>query len=335
MKISTLLSGLFGLTTLNALYAETNNGSFYKTPAPIGVMGDHRHEKGKLMASYRYQFMRMQSNYDGTSRVSDDQVLADPRFAVTPTDMDMEMHMFGFMYAPTDRVTLMAMVNLVEMSMNHRFAPMGGGTFRTSSSGIGDASIGAIVGLWQDETSSLNFGFNVLLPTAETDEEDFIPLMGGRTVRLPYPMQLGSGSWGINPSLTWTGKAGGFDYGAQVGARIFLADNDEDYRLGNRINLTAWGSRPLTENFSLSLRANFSDWSNIHGSDDRISGPVPTADPDLRGGQELSLLLGASYLEPRSGVRASVEVGKTVWRDLDGPQLSNDFSVTAGLQFSW
>ena len=81
-------------------------------------MGSHVLEKGKWMASYRYMYMRMEENYDGSSTVSDASVLND--FIVTPTDMEMQMHMFSLMYAPTDRLTLMGMINLVQTSMNHR-----------------------------------------------------------------------------------------------------------------------------------------------------------------------------------------------------------------------
>ncbi|MDB4544693.1 transporter, partial [Akkermansiaceae bacterium] len=164
--------------------------------APIGVMGEHLHAKGQFMGSYRYMHMRMEQNFVGSGPVSDGSVLADPRFMVAPTDMDMDMHMVGFMYAPTDKLTLMAMVNIVELSMNHR--RMDGVEFKTSSSGIGDSSLNALLGLWENNGASLHAGLGLLLPTAEIDEEDFIP--GPGETRLPYPMQLGSGSWGLAPA---------------------------------------------------------------------------------------------------------------------------------------
>ena len=86
--------------------------------APIGVMGDHLHPDGEWMVSYRYMFMRMDKNYDGSDSISDAEVLGSG-YMVAPTDMDMEMHMLGIMYAPTDWLTLMGMVNLVDLSMNH------------------------------------------------------------------------------------------------------------------------------------------------------------------------------------------------------------------------
>jgi hypothetical protein len=68
--------------------------------APIGMMADHTHHAGGFMLTYKYMYMSMDGMRNGTHGVSSQQVL--DQFMVTPTDMDMQMHMFGIMYAPTD-----------------------------------------------------------------------------------------------------------------------------------------------------------------------------------------------------------------------------------------
>ena len=74
-------------------------------------MGAHMHPKGGFMFSYRYSRMRMDGNRDGTDRVPVGDILRpNGSYMVSPTDMDMQMHMFGFMYAPTDWLALMAMI---------------------------------------------------------------------------------------------------------------------------------------------------------------------------------------------------------------------------------
>jgi hypothetical protein len=65
--------------------------------APIGVMGDQTDGKGEVMLSYGYMRMRMDGMRDNDDGVSRSKVLQD--FMVTPVNMDMEMHMFGAMYA--------------------------------------------------------------------------------------------------------------------------------------------------------------------------------------------------------------------------------------------
>lgn len=71
---------------------------------------------------------------------------------VVPTEMDMQMHMFGLMYAPNVRVTLMGMLPYKENSMRHitYAGPMGTnvlGELTTESSGIGDLKVSALIGL--------------------------------------------------------------------------------------------------------------------------------------------------------------------------------------------
>ena len=111
--------------------------------APIGVMGDHRHAAGEVMFSYRYARMSMRGDRDGTDRLRLRSVLRS--FPVAPFSMDMEKHLFGAMWAPTDRLTLMAMVPFLRLDMDHR--TRSGLRFRARSRGLGDVRLMALVGL--------------------------------------------------------------------------------------------------------------------------------------------------------------------------------------------
>lgn len=309
--------------------------------APIGVMGDHTHKAGEWMGSYRYMFMSMEQNYDGSNTVSDASVLAN--YIVSPTDMDMQMHMFGLMYAPTDRLTLMGMLNVVDVSMNHVIGrgPLAGQSFQTEAAGIGDSSVGGLFQLFATDNQRMHVGLMALLPTAEIDAEDFLPPMG-RDGRLPYPMQLGAGSWGISPSLTWSGNSESWSWGGQVSGKIYLADNSEDYRLGNRVEGTVWGAHRWSDNFSTSLRLNVSHWGDIEGADPAIAQRnmmgvpiVPTADPNRRGGTRVDLSVGANVQIPNSNAHLAFEFGVPVYQDLDGPQLGAEWFTTVGMRYAF
>lgn len=307
--------------------------------APIGVMADHTHGKGEFMASYRYMFMSMEQHFDGSSTVSDATVLQD--FAVTPTRMDMQMHMLGLMFAPTDRLTLVGMVSAVDLRMDH--VTRTGQTFTTESSGIGDSSIGGLYQFHKTDRSYAHFGLMALLPTADIDNRDDTPL---GVSQLPYPMQLGSGSWGIAPSITYTGFSGDWSYGGQASAKIYLADNENDYRVGDRYEATVWGARRWSDWLSTSLRAKISHWQNITGADPDITttvpgGPlagtplIPTADTRRRGGTRVDLSLGFNVLIPNTGARLAIEGGIPLYQNLDGPQLGAEYFVTAGVQYAF
>ena len=92
--------------------------------APISVMADHRHKAGEFMVSLRQMNMKMRGNIKGTDELSDAQVLAEPNeygspanLRVVPQEMDMNMTMLGAMYAPSDKVTLLAMLMQIDNEM--------------------------------------------------------------------------------------------------------------------------------------------------------------------------------------------------------------------------
>jgi len=306
--------------------------------APIGVMGDHVHHAGEFMLSYRYMRMRMDGNREGTDRVGDGAVLL-PRgdFMVTPTDMDMEMHMLGAMWAPADRVTLMGMLPFVVLSMDHETAM--GAEFTTRSKGIGDLSATALVKLFETERHEVHLIAGASFPTGSIDRQDDTPASMGESVTLPYPMQLGSGTFDLLPGIHWNGQLERVSFGAQARGTLRLGRNDENYRLGHRYLLTGYGAGKINDWLSAGLRAEWQQWGDVQGEDDRLDAAmVPTADPDLRAGQRLDLGPSLNFLVPQGPLRSfrvGVEALFPVYQNLDGPQLETDWTLTAGIQFTW
>jgi hypothetical protein len=300
--------------------------------APIGVMAEHMHDAGEGMLSYRFMFMDMDGNRNGSSRVSDGDVLR--RFPVAPTSMTTQVHMAGAMWAPIQRVTLAAMLPILVKEMDH--VTRSGASFTTDTWGVGDLNLGAMIRLWENEAHHLHGNFAVSFPTGSVSENGDTP---AGNVRLPYPMQLGSGTYDLLPGLTYTGKSDGFSWGAQAMGRIRTGRNDEDYRLGHGYELSSWVARPWLEWLSTSLRLNWKQWGNISGADPRLNPRmVPTADPDRRAGRRLDIGVGLNFLVPRgflAGNRFAVEVSFPVYQYLDGPQLEQDWMVTAGWQYAF
>jgi hypothetical protein len=300
---------------------------------PIGVMGAHAHEQGDWMISYRFMRMDMDGNRDGTDRLSSSEVLAD--YMIAPTSMTMDMHMFGAMYGVNDNITVMAMVPYVRNEMDH--VTRMGGEFTTKTSGLGDIKLSGLFNISRWGMHELDFNLGLSMPTGSIDEKDDTP--AGDNQHLPYPMQLGSGTWDLIPGLTYLGHNDKLDWGAQAIYVWRLGENDNDYTLGDRFHLTGWLAKDWTPQWSTSLRADAQWWDNIDGSDKKLPpmAPmvVPTADPELRGGRRLDLLLGVSFA-PASGwfegQRFAAEIGAPVYQNLDGPQLETDWIATLGWQ---
>ena len=89
---------------------------------PISIMGDHMHKKGELMFSYRFGHMNMNNVANGTKKINTNSVMSSPNGASNnlgnymnaPISMKMNMHMFGWMYAPSDNLTFMIMTSYQE-----------------------------------------------------------------------------------------------------------------------------------------------------------------------------------------------------------------------------
>jgi len=99
------------------------------------------------------------------------------------------------MFASADRMTLMAMANWTSRSMNHETRP--GGMFEAASSGLGDASVAALIGLKRTVAVRVHLNAGVSIPLGSIEEVGENPMSMGREVQLPYPMQLGSGKLGL------------------------------------------------------------------------------------------------------------------------------------------
>ncbi|MEM9233280.1 MAG: transporter [Pseudomonadota bacterium] len=323
--------------------------------APIGVMGDHLHDKGEWMVSYRAMVMQMEGNRIGTDNVSSAEIATTvpnrfgmpPTLRVVPEDMQMTMHMVGAMYAPTDNITLMVMGNYLTKEMDHTtFAGgMGSdvlGNFTTEVSGIGDTSVTALFRLWKKEHAQIHGGIGLSLPTGSIDETDTVltPMNTRPILRLPYPMQLGSGTYDLLPSLTFTNKShdAQFGAGAQYSGIIRTGENDEGYTYGDQHQLTAWGAWSPDPRISFSLRGTAMTKDQIDGSDPVIRAPVQTANPDFQGGETVELGLGVNLLAiggVLDGHRLGAEVSFPLYRDLNGPQLETDWTATIGWQYAF
>ena len=325
--------------------------------APIGVMGDHRHKAGEWMISYRYMHMFMEDSRDGTDKLSPETIattVANPFFGtpgqpptlrVVPLEMTMEMHMFGGMYAPTDWLTLMAMGSYVEKEMDHvTFAGAAGttrlGEFTTEAKGFGDTKLSGLIELYEYDSHKVHLNAGLSLPTGSVDKTDRVLAPSGATprLRLPYPMQLGSGTFDLLPGITYSGNAGPWAWGGQYSGVIRVGENDENYSFGDEHRLTAWGSYLWAPWISTSVRLAGQTVGDIDGQDPNIVAPAQTADPDNHGGERWDLGFGITLAGQTGwlrGHRIGLEFQVPVYQHLNGPQLETDWIATLGYQYAF
>ncbi len=319
-------------------------------PSPLPIMGDHTHAKGDWMVSYRASHMHMEGNRSGTDKISPTEIistLSNPNappanVRVVPTKMDMDMHMVGAMVGITDNITLMGMAMYMRSEMEHiTFAGMMGSTelgrFKTRSGGWGDTSITALYKAYETDSTKINLGLGISAPTGSIKEEDTVltPMNTTPTLRLPYAMQLGSGTWDALPSITYSAHQDKLSWGAQYKGVIRLEDeNAQDYRLGDKHALHLWTGYQFTPSFAANARLSGEHTGKIKGADANIT--VQTANPDNYGGKTVEIGTGFVYTPkamPIKGLEFAADFALPLYQNLNGVQLERDWTASLGLTY--
>ena len=307
--------------------------------APISVMGDHMHEMGEWMVSYRYMSMDMEGLLNASSDVTSDSQLGTMMtpgdYDMVPVDMKMDMHMFGTMYAISNKWTLMGMINYLdnEMTMQSRMMKMG-----SESSGLGDIKIAGLYDLAQwDSGRRMHLNLGLSLPTGSIDEKDSMSRVLG------YGMQLGSGTYDFHPAITYLAQTENYSYGAQLGGVLRIGENDQDYTLGNKFEAALWGARKITDSLSASAKLDYSSQNEIDGSDTRLDARnMMMASPGFQTasqGRDITTFgLGLNYYFQNGGLsghRLAAEWETPIDQKVNGVQLELDSVWTLGWQYAW
>lgn len=303
---------------------------------PINVLGSHTHVAGQWMAGYRYMAARMAGYRDGTGTLSDAQVLR--QFPTIHTEMRMAMHMLELMHAPTESLTLMAMLPYHHMEMEHLTRT--GARFQTESDGVGDLTLMALQtvrGSAHHHGSRLLVNAGVSVPFGSIDQHDATPT--NPRAKLEYLMQPGSGTWELLPGVTYLGDSPHWSWGAQAMGTLRLGHNDNGYRRGNQIRLSAWAVRRITDWFAPSVRLDGQILGNVHGIDTELN-PLgnPESSTRTQGGRKLDLSAGLNFYAPRGrlkGHRLSLEAGIPVYQHLNGPQIESDWQATLSWSYTF
>ncbi len=302
-------------------------------PNLASLLDSHVRRAGERMLSFSYMAMRMSGNTDGSRDLTTDEVLDD--FMVAPTSMSMDMSMISAMYAPTDRLTLMLMLPYKQLSMEH--VTRMGQRFTTRSSGIGDLGVSGNFVLSNSDIHRFVVRAGIKLPTGSIDERGDTP--AGVNQKLPYPMQLGSGSVGFVPGLEYHGSTERWSWGTGIKSVLWLAKNSNDYRLGNDLTISAWLAHSWTPAIANLFKVESHSVSNIHGNDPDLNpNMVPSADPERRAGHHIDLHIGMEFYRLNgnlSGLRLSVDVGIPLYDSLDGPQLDTEWGLTGTVQWTF
>ena len=369
-----LFISIFALCSLyEPMKVFADSGELAISHAPIGIMGDHYHNKGEWMFSARYVRMSMADNLIGSRKVTEAEIIENPnpyqsgmmstKLSIVPEKMEMDMAMLGLMHAPSDSITLMSMAMFEQKEMQSltykgvmpnmggmSMPTMGGmdmpskrtslGSFKTESSDLKSLSISALIKLFEREQFRAHVQLGIEKNFNSNDETgDVLTPMNTRAeMVLPYAMQIGDGSTSLLSAFTFVNnKRNDWVFGFQGRARTNL--QKDAWAFGNSRTLNAWVQKSVAQKTSVSAGISYSDISGITGRDPRINGPVQAANPSNYGGTTTSFSLGLNQLVkifPGShDDRIGLEISKPINQNLNGPQMGTNWQFQIGYQKSF
>lgn len=315
---------------------------------PAGVMISHVHPKGEWMFSYRYMNMGMKGLLSGSSSTSSDVVFNS--YLMNSDAMKMDMHMLMGMYGITDRLTGMLMlnynVNSMDMSMlavhNHAMSGMEmspSTAMKMNSAGLGDLKLSILYGLVKNMNHQLLIAGGVSIPTGSIQVQGLKDDMLYSSNRLPYMMQLGSGTVDVTPTVSYIFQQKDFAFSSQVSSTVRTSTNSVGYQLGNEYTIGLWGAYNWWDNFSSSLRFEGQSIDKISGFDQTIYAfNEISANPFNYGGKKLNVYFGTAYQFDKSFLnkfRLSAEYGLPIYQNVNGIQNKLTHSLFASLSYSF
>jgi hypothetical protein len=317
----------------------------YNDQAPAGIMMSHVHEKGQWMFSYRYMYMPAKGIVAGTETIGNEQIFK--RYVMAPESMYMHMHMLMCMYGVNNRITLMGMVHYQISTMNmamyaqpesHRMRGMeemeGGMDHSMKTTGPGDTRISALYSLVNVKRHHLMLIMGISMPTGSLYKKGGINTTYPDR-RFPYAMQLGSGTWDLQPGLSYLYVRGRLSLGSQLTGTWHPFYNTVGYKYGDEILFNSWINIQSLNWLSNTLRLQGSYINDISGKDpDLYTEREPSSNPANYGGKYLTAFAGINFYLKNNLIKNNkfaAEFGIPLYQNLNGVQMCTAYC----LQASW
>ena len=302
---------------------ETESVKKSSSHGPAGMMSDHMHVKNEWMVGYRYEYSSYGTLAQGSKKLSRQEVL-NMGYGMVATSMTMEMHMLDIMYAPTDDFTLMLMPHYMIMDMG-----MFGmhGSMNHKVKGMGDTKFGALVRIDSHEKWSDHMSIMLSLPTGSINKRN------SRGILTHYDMQLGSGTYDIEPAYTAGFSINNWGFGGQLGGVFRLeSSNANGYRLGNKVWLELWSSYDITNYLSVNSRIKYLYQQAIRGEYNKAhTNMSPPDSPSNYGGKLAEWGVGTNWVIPTHSVfgalRFGLEWAFPIYQSVKGIQLLKESMV--------
>lgn len=287
--------------------------------------------QGSLQLGYQYTHTTMANYRDGSRRLGLEDVLS--RFPVAPVGMEVDLHQLEARFVPMTNIAFTLTMPYLRQTTEH--ARRQGANFDLSSQGVSDLALISSINLFPNNGGQYVLDFGISLPTGSITTTGATPR--GPDTKLPYPMQLGSGTYDFIGCFKFINQLGTWRFGLKTQSKLRTGLNKAHYGLGNRLHLSLWLSPKWSDWLTPVLNLNAMIWGKVQGADpDLDPSMAPVADPILHGGRRAEIRLQLTAAAPRGhlkGSQLSLEYGLPIYQSLHGPQL--EAGRRCGLSWQW
>ena len=200
------------------------------------------------------------------------------------------------------------------------------------SNGLSDTKVKLTYIVYHKNRTSLIASIGSSLPTGSIDKTS-INMMTGKHEKMPYNMQLGSGTVDPFIDIGFLVSTMKYSWGIAATGTFRVYDNKNDYRLGNQYKIISGYSYNINKWLSVSSRFDMVFWGNIKGSDLDINPMIsPNHRPDLRAGSRYELSAGLAFKVSKNS-EFIVDYRRPIYQNLDGPQMPVKSHFLVSFQF--
>lgn len=299
---------------------------------------------------YSYHRLNIGGYKSGTTDISFEGVLFRPgetrtgqNYPVVPTYITQEVHGFSASYALNDQIAFSILVPYIRQATDHISIVPGFDNFLLKSEGIGDIALTASHQKKISPKSVLKFSAGLRIPVGSINNTGDTPRNGSDTLeRLPYTMQIGSGTLDTAFAMQYVCVEDKLSYGATLNSVVRTGKNKNDYRLGNNIGMGIWAQYAFNHWVQPALRVHVRHIGEIKGRDASLlvpmAFPFPASitNPSNYGGEKANIALSVRSCPKKDcEISFNIEYGKPLYQNLNGiqPKEKSNFSIGAALKF--
>lgn len=340
-KIAGFLTLLVASALFQPLGAQTSQAHIWTSErpdaeAPVSLTEDRLLAAGEFQVGMRYLFSDMSGQAYGTDSLTINQVLN--LFDVAPSEMVTQGFAVDLQWGLTQHITLTATGTFSQKTMDH-LAKLDGQAnaflfYQTQAAGIQDIKVNALYDVLSRGDLRFHVHGGVSIPVGAIDTDDVTPFSDPHATQLPYPQQLGSGTFDLMPGFTLNIQNKKASLGLQSRATIRLGENDRGWTLGDLYESNLWAGFKTSHWASVSVGARYLSWGSVEGFDEDLNpNESPAHNTLTQAGWRVDLPVGINFVMPGGlleGHRLGLEFLLPLHQDLDGPQLKHKWSIAAG-----